>query len=101
MKRGLGSLATIASIAPWIGIAGTLLRIFDWIGAVGASREAIMAAICDVLSLALVPCALGLVVALTAMWCYRYLLTEVEGLDLDMESASRQLINDLGRLRAG
>ena len=51
------------------------------------------------LSLALTPCALGLMVALTAMWCYRYLHTEVESLDSDMDNASLQLIKDLGRLR--
>jgi biopolymer transport protein ExbB/TolQ len=81
-------------------MSGTLLRIFDWTGKVGASREAIIAAICDVLALALAPCALGLVVAITAMWCYKYLLAEVESLDSDMETVTLQLMNDLGRLPA-
>lgn len=50
------------------------------------------------LSEALAPCALGLAVALTAKWCYSYLLTEAEELDSEMNNASLQLINDLGRL---
>jgi hypothetical protein len=36
------------------------------------------------------------VVALVATWCYG--LTEVEAFDSEMESATAQLINDLGRL---
>ncbi len=43
------------------------------------------------------PCALSLVVALLAIWLYNYLLTEVEAFDSDMENASLQLVNDLGR----
>ena len=57
-----------------------------------------MALYFDGLSEALAPCALGLAVALTAKWCYSYLLAEVEELDSDMNNASLQLVNDLGRL---
>jgi biopolymer transport protein ExbB/TolQ len=39
--------------------------------------------------------ALGLIVSLTAMWYRKYLLTQVRGLDSDMENASLQLLNDL------
>jgi len=48
----------------------------------------------------LVPAALGVLVALVALWSYRYLLAEVEAFDFDMESASIQLINELRRLSA-
>jgi biopolymer transport protein ExbB/TolQ len=57
-----------------------------------------MAYIFDGLSQAFVPCAFGLVVALVAMWCYRYLLAQVEAFDSEMEGASLQLIHDLGWL---
>jgi biopolymer transport protein ExbB/TolQ len=98
MKRGLVSLATIASTAPWFGLLGTLLGIQNSFGSVDGSKESIMAAIAEGLSQALVPSALGLIVALAAMWCYKYLLTEVEVFDSDMENASLQLINQLNRL---
>ena len=63
-------------------------------------KESIMAARFEGLSQAFVTCAFGLVVALTAMWSYKYLLTEVEDLDSEMNNASLQLINDLGRLES-
>jgi biopolymer transport protein ExbB/TolQ len=98
LKRGLNSLATIASTAPWVGFFGTILGIHNSFGAVNGSKESIMANIFDGLSQAFVPCAFGLIVALVAMWCYKYLLAEVEAFDSEMEGASLQLINDLRRL---
>jgi biopolymer transport protein ExbB/TolQ len=98
LKRGLNSLATIASTAPWIGLFGTVLGVHSSFGGVNGSKESIMAYYFDGLSRAFVPCAIGLVVALVATWCYRHLLTDVEAFDSEMENASLQLINDLGRL---
>lgn len=95
MKRGLDSLATIASTASWFGLLGTLIGIYNSFGAVGASKEAIIAAISENLAQALAPCALGLVAALLAMWCYRYLSSRVEVLDAEMEDMSLRLINQL------
>src|SRR5882724_5564999 len=99
LKRGVSSLATIASTAAWVGLLGTVLGIHDSFGgAINGSKESIVAAIFDRLWQAFLPCAVGLVIALGAMWSYKYLLSEVEALDSDMENASVQLIKDLGRL---
>ena len=54
-----------------------------------------MAAIFEGLSRAFVPTAFGLLIALGALCCYKYLLSEVEALDSDMENTSLQLTNDL------
>src|SRR5579864_1728631 len=97
MKRGLGSLATITSTAPWVGLLGTILGINNSFRGFDGSEKSLMAAIFEGLSQALVPTALGLIVALMAMWCYKYLLTEVEAIDLEMESVSLELINHLAR----
>lgn len=100
MKRGLTSLATISSTAPWLGLFGVVVGIYDSFGMpINGSKESIMAALFDRLSLALAPCAFGLMVALAAIWLYKYLLAEVEIFDSDMETAALQLINDLSRIR--
>ena len=95
MKRGLNSLATIASTASWIGLFGTVLGVVNAFPASGADKATIMAVIFDRLSQAFAPSAFGLVVAVTSMWCYKYLLAEVDAFDAEMKNASRQLINDL------
>lgn len=98
MKRGLNSLATVASTAPWVGLLGTILGVDNSFKGFNGSKEALMATIFDGLSRALVPAAVGLLVALAATWCYTYLLSEVEAFRSDMKNASLQLINQLGRL---
>ena len=98
MRRGLNNLASIASTAPWVGLFGTILGINSSFKGFGSSKESIQAAIFEGLSHAFAPCAAGLIVALVSMWCYKYLVTEVEALDSDMEDATRRLLNDLSRI---
>jgi len=98
MKRGLNSLATIASIAPWIGLFGTILGIYSSFPGITGDKTTNMSITLGFLSQALVSAAFGLAVALTAIGCYKHLLAEVEALASDMNSASLQLANDLSRL---
>ena len=98
MNRGLSSLATIATTAPLIGGFGTVWGIIDscargWVG----ERSAWIAYTFRNLTGALLPVALGVVVAVSALWCYRYLRSEVESFDLEMRTASAELENYLLR----
>jgi biopolymer transport protein ExbB/TolQ len=56
-----------------------------------------MAAMVERLSGAIWPAALGLGVALVALWLYRYLLAELGRFDSEMENAALCLINHLTR----
>ena len=98
LKRGLNSLATVASIAPQVGLLGTVEGFHNSFGGVHGSKESIVAHLFEGLSQAFVPCAFGLMVALAAMWGYKYLLAEVDAFNSEMENASLQLMDDLGRL---
>ncbi len=95
MKRGLTSLASITSVAPLLGFLGTVLAIPNSFPGCGAARAYCMTAVFERLSGALVPAALGLLVAVPALCCYRYLSSEIEAFDLEMENASLQLLNSL------
>lgn len=67
----MNSLATVVSIAPWLGLFGTLLGFAGSFRGIHGSKESIMAALFDSFSMAFMPCALGLMVALMALW-FRY-----------------------------
>src|SRR5713101_8997669 len=95
MKRGLNSLATIASTASWIGLFGTVLGVVNAFPASGADKATIMAVIFERLSQAFAPTAFGLVVVVIAMWCYKYLRAEVDTFDVEMKNAVLQLTNAL------
>jgi biopolymer transport protein ExbB/TolQ len=93
MKRGVNSLATIASIAPWLGLLLTLLGIINSFRGVGGEKSAIMAALAESLAEALAPAALGLLVAIPPLWFYKYLRGELEALDVEMNNTSLELTN--------
>src|SRR5580704_11672338 len=99
MKGELYSLATVASVAPWFGLFGTILGIVNSFQGFSGPRSTIMAAICQRLSESMWPTALGLLVGLIALWSYEYLAGQLSALDQEMENASLELLNQLSRFR--
>jgi hypothetical protein len=105
MKQGLNSLATIASIAPFVGVFGTLLGIVNSFRGLGTDKSTALGVLAEYLSEACVPTALGLLVGLMSLWSYRYFTGRLEALDREMENGSIALVNQLtiygGRLQPG
>jgi len=94
LSRGIGSLATIATTAPFIGLFGTVIGIvhaFRDIAAAGARGgfETVSRGIAE----ALLTTALGLVVAVPAAWMFNYLSQRIQGLSQEMESSSSELMD--------
>jgi len=102
MGKGLSSLATIASTAPFFGVMGTLIGIFVAYQGTAGSWEhwTIFARITEGLSEALMLTELGLLVALIAFCGREHLAWKLESLDIEMKTASLELINDLARLKS-
>ena len=95
-KRGLGVLATVGSTAPFVGLLGTTMGIvtaFAAINAGGASGG--LAGISKGISEALITTALGLLVAIPAVWFYNYFTTKIENLTVEMTYTSKELIDYL------
>ena len=99
MKTGLYDLATIASIAPWFGIFGTIVGIVNSFQGVDGPRSFGLATLFKGLSAAMWFTALGLLVGLVALWSYEYLAGRLRCLDAEMENASKELLNHLGRFQ--
>lgn len=77
LESGLGLLGTIGSNAPFIGLFGTVCGILDAfaaLGQVGGGPQAVMTAIAE----ALVATAIGLLVAIPAIWIYNSLQLRVQ-----------------------
>jgi len=63
LRQGLNTLATLASIAPFVGMLGTLWAIgFDTFVGLGSARSTGLAMVAEGISRACVPTALGLLV---------------------------------------
>ena len=94
MKRGLGGLATIGSTAPFVGLFGTVVGIMNaFRGTI--SEKTGLSAVGGGIAEALVTTALGLLVAVPAVWCYNYFTGKMEGFDIEMENSSMEVVNYL------
>jgi MotA/TolQ/ExbB proton channel family len=99
MKQGLYGLATIACLAPWVGLFGNVLGIVNSFQGIAGQKDAVRRAILWNISQSMWPTAFGLAVGVVALWCFRYLDGRLQILDHEMENASLELLNQLGRFR--
>jgi biopolymer transport protein ExbB/biopolymer transport protein TolQ len=93
MKKGVSALATIGSTAPFVGLLGTVVGVINAFQGIGASGSAGIAAVSVGISEALVETALGLVVAIPAVWFYNYLTGRVEYFNVEMDNSSSELVD--------
>jgi biopolymer transport protein ExbB/TolQ len=98
LKRGLSGLATIGSTAPFVGLFGTVVGIMNAFRASAPEKGAGLGSVASGISEALVTTALGLLVAVPAVWCYNYFTSKVEGFGVEMENSSMELVSYLVRL---
>lgn len=92
LERFLNTLGTIASIAPLLGLLGTvigMIKVFAVITSLGVGDPKILA---DGISEALITTAAGLSVAIPAVMFYRYLRGRVDELLLKMEAQAVYLV---------
>jgi biopolymer transport protein ExbB/biopolymer transport protein TolQ len=97
LKRGLSGLATIGSTAPFVGLFGTVVGIMNAFRASGPAQATGIQSVASGISEALVTTALGLLVAVPAVWCYNYFTSKVENFDVEMENSSMELVSYLVR----
>src|SRR3989337_1763087 len=93
LKRGLSGLATIGATAPFVGLFGTVVGIINAFKGIAAERATGLAAVAGGISEALVATALGLFVAVPAVWAFNYFTAKVEAFDVEMDNSSSELID--------
>ncbi|PSH04818.1 MAG: flagellar motor protein MotA [Acidobacteria bacterium] len=93
LKRGLGGLATIGSTAPFVGLFGTVVGILNAFKGISGAKATGLAAVAGGISEALVTTAIGLFVAIPAVWMFNYFTGRVEAFDVEMDNSSSELID--------
>ena len=93
LKKGVAALATIGSTAPFVGLLGTVVGVINAFQGIGASGSAGIGAVSVGISEALVETALGLVVAIPAVWIYNYLTARIEYFNVEMDNSSSELVD--------
>src|SRR5207245_5799023 len=85
-KRGLSGLATIGSTAPFVGLFGTVFGIINAFRGMKNAESAGIAAVAGGISEALFTTALGLLVAVPAVWLFNYFTGKVDGFIVEMDN---------------
>ena len=93
LKKGISALATIGSTAPFVGLLGTVVGVINAFQGIGNSGSAGIGAVSVGISEALVETALGLVVAIPAVWFYNYLSGSIEYFNVEMDNSSSELVD--------
>ena len=92
-KRGLSGLATIGSTAPFVGLFGTVFGIINAFRAMGDAGQAGIGAVAGGISEALFTTALGLLVAVPAVWLFNYFTGKVDGFIVEMDNSASELVD--------
>src|SRR5579884_2593658 len=93
LKRGVSSLATIGSTAPFVGLFGTVVGIMNAFRSISTSKSTGLGAVAGGISEALVTTAIGLFVAIPAVWMFNYFTNRIEAFDVEMGNSSSELID--------
>jgi len=97
MRKGLGGLATIGSMAPFIGLFGTVVGIIHAFDGIASSGSGGMAAVSGGIAEALVATALGILVAIPAVAAFNYFTGTLERFQVEMNVTSAELVDFLSK----
>ena len=93
LKKGMGSLATIGATAVFVGLLATTLGVINAFQGIAATGSGGLGAVSAGISEALVGTAVGLFVAIPAVWFYNYLTGRIEFLNVEMDNSSSELVD--------
>jgi len=93
LKKGVTSLATIGSTAPFVGLLGTVIGVINAFVGIGATGTGSIGAVSVGIAEALIETALGLFVAIPAVWFYNYLSNRLEYFNVEMDNSSSELVD--------
>lgn len=93
LKRGVASLATIGSTAVFVGLFGTVVGIINAFKGISTQKSTGLGAVAGGISEALVATAIGLFVAIPAVWMFNYFTGRIEAFTVEMDNSSSELID--------
>ena len=93
LKKGISALATIGSTAPFVGLLGTVVGVISAFSGIASTGSSGLGAVSQGISEALIETALGLVVAIPAVWMYNYFTGRLEYFTVEMDNSSSELVD--------
>ncbi|HRZ87043.1 MAG TPA: MotA/TolQ/ExbB proton channel family protein [bacterium] len=98
-KRYVWILGTVGSLAPFIGLLGTVTGIIDSFRSIAVSGSGGFTVVSAGISEALIATAAGLIVAVYSVFAYNFFTVRVNNLALSLKLASESCIDELKNLK--
>ncbi len=93
LKKGLNTLATIATSSPFIGLFGTIGGIINAFRGMHLTGSGGIGAVAGGIAEALITTAFGIGVAIIALWCFSFLNTRIEVYNSEMANTTSQIVD--------
>lgn len=97
LKKGMSGLATIGALAPFVGLLGTVIGIIKVFSDLKTKGAGDINALAGSIGEALATTALGLVVAIPAVWMYNLLTNKQDMVVTNINNAASQMIDEFIR----
>ncbi len=93
LKKMVSALATIGATAPFVGLLGTVVGVINAFQGIASTNSGGIGAVSAGIAKALVETALGLLVAIPAVWFYNYLTGRIEYFNVEMDNSSSEMVD--------
>ena len=95
LRRGMALLASVGSVAPFVGLLGTVVGIISAFQGIAASGSGGLSSVSAGISEALVETALGLAVAIPAVLAFNYLSSQMASEEMALATSAGELVDTL------
>lgn len=94
-RRGMNALASVASVAPFVGLFGTVVGIITAFEGIAKSGSGGLGAVSAGIAEALIVTGIGLGVAIPALLLFNFLSGKLDRFELDLQTAAGELVDQL------
>ena len=95
LRRGMGVLASVGSVAPFVGLLGTVVGIISAFQGIATTGSGGLGAVSAGIAEALVETALGLCVAIPAVLFFNQLNNKINGIEAELGRRTGELLDEL------
>lgn len=95
LRRGMAVLASVGSVAPFVGLLGTVVGIISAFQGIAATGSGGLSSVSAGISEALIETALGLAVAIPAVLAYHYLTNEITADEGALNRSAGELLDTI------
>ena len=95
LRRGLSVLASVGSVAPFVGLLGTVIGIIGAFQGIATTGSGGLGAVSAGISEALIETAFGLMVAIPAVLLFNWLTGKVNAVELSLNRSAGELLDEI------